>query len=60
MTTARESLAELIANLNAIRTAVGTVEIHVQLAERAILVLMEQQGLASSYPGVTKPEEQGT
>jgi hypothetical protein len=60
MTTARESLADLITHLNGIRSAVRTVEVHLQEAERTIFLLMEQQGLSGRYPGVTKPEERGS
>lgn len=60
MTTARGSLADLVAHLDGIRAAVRTVEAHLREAEETILVLMEQQGLSGGYPGVTKPEERGS
>lgn len=60
MTIAQEPIGDLVTQLNGIRTAVRSIEQHLRDAERALFSLMEQQGVAGRYPGVTKPEERGT
>ena len=60
MAVTRTDLANLVAHLSAMRTAMDAMQRHLDESHRLIFLIMQEQGLAADPRGLTTPEERGT
>jgi hypothetical protein len=60
MAITRTELANLVGHLSSMRTAIEVLQRHLDESQRAIFLMMQEEGLAGDPRGLTTPEERGT
>jgi hypothetical protein len=60
MAVTRSELANLVGQLNSMRTAIDALQRHLEESQRLVFHMMEDLGLADDPKGLTTPEERGT
>lgn len=56
----RSELANLVGHLNSMRTAIDTMQRHLDESQQTIFAMMREHGLAEDPRGLTRAEEHGT